>query len=103
MRDEPCFQISPHNKEPPYVLINRSLIRDRSITPNCRWMLIFILTSEPGTLTLESLRDHTRGSLEEEEFHSIIKEAIESGYIKKEKNGEMTITDGENGKFNPWS
>lgn len=86
MSQEATFQRSPHDKKNPYSIVSNELIRDESISPNCRWLLIYMLSMKDGwEMKVSQLRNHLKKHMGREKIYSIVNEAIEAGYIKREE------------------
>jgi len=85
---------SPHDKENPYAMISRDLIRDESLSMSCRWMLIYLLSqSGEWRISVKQIWNHSkkhRGG-GRDSVRGWIKEACDAGYMmaeeyKNEKN-----------------
>lgn len=78
------FQRSPHDKENPYAQISRDLIRDQSISPNCRWLLIYLLSmSDNWVIKIEQLVNHCKGFLGRDKIYKVVQEACDAGYMQR--------------------
>lgn len=67
-----------------FTTIPNNLIRDETISPNCRWLIIFLLSNKPGwTIKSKQLSNHTRGFLGRDAIRRIMNEAIEAGYMER--------------------
>jgi len=78
------FERCPHDAENPYAQISRSLIRDETISPECRWMLIYLLSNSDGwIIKVKQIINHLKGfaNCGRDRIYEIIGEAIESGYM----------------------
>jgi len=76
----------PHDKKNPYVMINVELVRDDSISPNCRQMLIELLSNTDGwTINIKQLAEKYKKWIGRDRVYGLIKEAIDAGYMKKEE------------------
>lgn len=79
------IQRCPHDKENPYAQINRDLIRDESLSPECRWMLIYLLSMKDGwVISPKQIVNHLKGKMGRDRVYRMINEGIEAGYILKE-------------------
>ncbi len=68
----------------PYTIIDNALIRDSSISPNCRWLIIYLLSNKPGwVINVKQLLNHCKDYFRKDKLYKIIKEAIAAGYMKK--------------------
>ena len=81
---EQFIERCPHDEENPYALISRALLRDQTISPECRWMLLFILLSmdKGWKISAKQLWNHTKGFIGRDKIWKLIKEAVEAGYIQ---------------------
>lgn len=79
------IQRCPHDKEHPYAMINRDLIRDKDLSPECRMLLIYLLShKENWNLNPRQLLKHFEGHMGIKKIYKIIREAMEAGYILRE-------------------
>ena len=82
----PFIERCPHDKENPYAMINRDLIRDKLLHPSTRWMLIYLLSMKDGwRISPKQLKEHCLGhhGCGRDKIYDWIKDAIEAGYMKK--------------------
>lgn len=89
MSDEKTFiHRCPHDKENPYAMISRDLIRDESLSMSCRWMLIYLLSqSGEWKISVKQIWNHCkrhRGG-GRDSVRGWIGEAVEAGYMKREE------------------
>jgi len=83
-QDEITIQRCPHDGENPYAQISRDLIRDTSISPECRWMIIYLLSMKDGwNINIQQIINHLNGFAGRDKVYAIINEAIESGYMQR--------------------
>lgn len=79
------IQRCPHDGENPYAMINLHLIRDESISPECRWMLIYLLSNKEGwKIRIAEVANHVKNHISKKRVYALFREAIEAGYIKRE-------------------
>lgn len=84
--DESSIQRCIHDEENPYALISRSLIRDETISPECRWLIIYFLSMKDGwKINLKQLVSHLRPHMGRDKVYALVNEAIEAGYMKREE------------------
>jgi hypothetical protein len=84
--DQDTIQRCPHDAENPYAQISRSLIRDESISPECRWMLIYLLSMKDGwKLKIVQIYKHVKKFIGKNRVYELVQEAIEAGYIYREE------------------
>ena len=84
--ENPTFQRCPHDKENPYSMISRELIRDQSISPECRWLIIYLLANKDNwKINIRQIINHCKGQMGRDRVYAVIKEAIDSGYILREE------------------
>ena len=83
--NEFTIQRDPHDRENPYVMVNVHLVRDQSLSPECRWMLIYLLSHASGFIIRSShLMNHLKEFAGRDKVRTMMKEAIEAGYMKRE-------------------
>ncbi len=74
----------PHDKENPYVQINVNVLRDESISPECRWLIAYLLTNKDGwRIKRSQVINHLKGIKGRDSVNKIFDEALEAGYLKK--------------------
>ena len=73
---------SPHDRTNPYVVINKNLLTDESLSPQCRFLLTFLL-SKPADWNIQVDQLVTKW-LSKKAIYKIFHEAIEAGYLKRE-------------------
>lgn len=84
---EHTIQRCPHDKENPYAQISRELIRDETISPACRWMLIYLLSMQDGwKVSVKQLWNHLKKFHGRSKVYALLDEAISAGYIKRQHN-----------------
>lgn len=87
--DEIC--VDPNEPTQNYTIVPNALIRDSSISPNCRWLLTFLLSNKPGwVIRINQIWGHTEGFLGRDVIYRLIKEAIKAGYIQRNEICEKT-------------
>jgi hypothetical protein len=85
---EPLIERCPHDSENPYAQINRDLIRDETLHPSTRWMIIYLLSMKDGwKISTKQLQNHCSGKkgCGRDKVYEWINEAIEAGYMKREE------------------
>lgn len=80
--EEACFQRCPHDAEHPYSMISNEMIRDRSISPKAKGVLLYLLHLPKGwkiyhTQLLYAL------NIGKDYLKSAIDELMKEGYIKR--------------------
>lgn len=82
--DTDSIERCPHDAEHPYYMVSRSLIRDETISPNCRWLLIYLLSNKDGwRINVRQVVNHCAPHLGRDKIYKIFDEAIESGYMNR--------------------
>jgi hypothetical protein len=83
---EPTIERCPHDKENPYVMVSRDLIRDNSLSPECRLMLIYLLSMDgkKWKINPKQLVLYFKPHWGRNKVYEWIDQAIEAGYMKKE-------------------
>jgi hypothetical protein len=93
--DTDTIQRCPHDKENPYAQINRDLIRDENISPECRWFLIYLLSMKNGwQLNIAQVHSHVKKFMGRNRVYKMVNEAIQAGYIKREENKSGNLKSG---------
>lgn len=85
--EEPSIERCPHDKENPYVMVNRNLIRDTSLSPECRLMLIYLLSMDEKKWKIhpKQLVEYFKSYHGRDMIYRWIDQAIDAGYMKKEE------------------
>jgi hypothetical protein len=79
------IQRCPHDQQNPYTMIHNGLIRDGSISPDCRWLLIYLLSNSGNwVISVAQIINHLKPHMAKQKVYNIVNEAIESGYMKRE-------------------
>lgn len=74
----------PHDKENPYTMVHNDLIRDRSISPACRWMIIYFLSMKDSwNINMSQLVAYLKPDMGRDKVYSLVNEAISAGYMKR--------------------
>lgn len=93
-KNQPTFQRSPHDKENPFAQISRDLLRDESISPECRWLISYLLCNKEGwVIKIEQIVNHLKGhrNCGESRVYKMINEAIAAGYMQREAYYEKNL------------
>lgn len=78
------IQHCPHDAAHPYAMVAISLIRDPSISPNCRWLIIYLLSNQKGwVIKIPQIAAHVKEFLGRDAVYELINEAIEAGYMMR--------------------
>lgn len=85
--EEDSIERCPHDKENPYVMISRNLIRDNSISPECRLMIIYLLSMDEKKWKInpKQLINYFQPHWGRDKVYEWIEQAIDAGYMKKEE------------------
>lgn len=74
-----------------YTIVPNDLIRDSSISPQCRWLLIYLLSNKPGwKIRVDQICNHTEGFIGRDAILKYIKEAVKAGYMRRDEYLEKT-------------
>lgn len=74
----------PQDEENPFAQISRALIRDQTISPECRWLLIYLLSNKDGwRVQVQQVVNHLKGMVGRDKVYKIFDEAIEAGYMQR--------------------
>ncbi len=88
-QDESFIERCPHDEENPYTQILNSLIRDSSLSPDCRWLLIYLLSnSKNWKISIGQIVNHLKNhkGYARDSVYKLINEAINAGYMKREQS-----------------
>lgn len=84
--DSPTIERCVHDRLNPYTMLNRDLIRDSSISPECRWLIIYLLSlPDNWRISVADLRKRHKKFMGRDKIRKLIKEAIDAGYMRKEE------------------
>lgn len=79
-----CIERCPHDEDNPYTQILNELIRAEELSPNCRWMLIYLLSNKKGwKVNIKQIASHVKEHNGIKKVYDWIDEAIEKGYMKR--------------------
>lgn len=86
------FHRDPHDKDHPYLMVTRALLRDQSISPECRWLICYLLANTEGyTINIRQVINHLSPKevgktnwCGKDKVYALVNEAIEAGYISRE-------------------
>jgi hypothetical protein len=93
--EQDTIQRCPHDAENPYAQISRSLIRDETISPECRWLIIYMLSMKNGwKLSVKQIYAHVKKFIGMKRIYALLDEAIEARYIKREDRFEGNLKKG---------
>ena len=82
--DQATIERCPKDEENPYSQINNALIRDASISPECRWLIIYLLSNKPGwKISIPQVIKHLSPHTGRDKVYLIVDEAIEAGYMQR--------------------
>lgn len=83
-RGDALFERDSTDDPIPYTIISNELIRCKSMTPACRWLIMYLLSHAPGwVIRMSQLKDHLREHMGRDAVSNLIKQALESGYLTK--------------------
>lgn len=75
----------PHDRQNPYTMIHNGLIRNEFLSPNCRWLLIYLLSNTGSwVINVSQIINHLKPHMAKDKVYKIVNEAIEAGYMKRE-------------------
>lgn len=97
MDNELTIERCLHDKENPYTMVHNDLIRDESISPDLRWLIIYLLSNKDGwKISVQQVINHLKSHMGRDKVYKLFDQAIEAGYMKKE---EIFIERKEGGKI----
>lgn len=76
-QSDPCFK---------YTIVPNDLIRDKNISPNCRWLIMYLSSNDPSwSVKISQVIKHAKGFLGRDKIYKLVKEAMDAGYINREE------------------
>jgi hypothetical protein len=86
------IQRCPHDEENPYTQVLNALIRDKTISPNCRMIIIYLLSNRNNwVIRIPQLINEFKGHIGRELMYKLVDEAMEAGYLKREDYTENNL------------
>jgi hypothetical protein len=92
--NQPSFKRSPHDKKHPFTIISNEMIRDRSISPKAKGVLLYFLHLPDNWLLYHSQIQYAL-NIGEDYLNSAIEELIQGGYVSRTRPKVK-------GKFQPY-
>lgn len=84
VNDFDSIEQCPQDEENPFAQISRALIRDGTISPECRWLIIYLLSNKDGwRIQVQQVVNHLKGMVGRDKVYKLFDEAIEAGYIQR--------------------
>lgn len=82
---ESSIELSPYDQNEPYSIVPHDLIRDSSISPECRWLIIYLSSNNKDwKIHTNQVKEHVKGFIGRDRVDNLFKEAAKAGYIKIE-------------------
>jgi hypothetical protein len=79
---ESTFQRCPHDRENPYSQISRELIRDPNVSPQAKWLIIYLLSHQEGfNISMPYILKNQK--ISKNRMYSMIDQCLEAGYLKR--------------------
>ena len=76
---------APRNKEHPYLMVSKALIRDKTLSPECRWLVTFLLCNvDHWEISTKQVLEEVKEYMGLEKLRELFKQISEAGYIKRE-------------------
>ena len=91
LQDQSTFQRAKHDKEHPFVMVSKEMIRDISVSPTAKFVLIFLL-SYPDNWKIYHCNLQKSLNIGEHALNSAMDELIKAGYAtrtRKKVNGRF--------------
>ena len=75
---------SPHDKQNPYSMTNLDLIRDETLSPHCRWLLIYLLSNtDTWEIRVQQVINHLKPHMGRDKVRRLFAEAVTAGYMER--------------------
>ncbi len=82
--DDFTIERSPHDASHSFSIISNELIRDISISPECRLLIIFLLSNRQGwQIKFNQVMLHFSNFMGRDKVYKLFNEAMEAGYLKR--------------------
>lgn len=88
-QNQPTFRRAKHDKEHPYVMISREMLRDKSISPKAKGVLCYLL-SLPNDWTIYHSQLEDALNIGEIYLNSALDELIKAGYAKRTRDRDSS-------------
>jgi len=83
--DTDTIQRCPQDEGYRFSVVSNALIRDVSISPECRWLVIYLLSNKEGwKINVQQVINHLKPHMGRDKVHALFNEGINAGYIKRE-------------------
>ena len=80
---------APRDKEHPFLMVSKELIRDESLSIECRWLIIYLLTNtDDWVISTKQVYNHAHQFIGRDKVRELFNEAIKAGYMKREEYRE---------------
>lgn len=90
--NSPTIQRCPHDSENPYTMVRNDLLRDENISPNCRWLISYLLSNRQGwIIKISQIINHVKPHMGRDALYTVLKEALSSGYMMQEEYYEKNL------------
>ncbi len=84
--DNNTIQRCPHDRENPYTMVNRDLIRDPALSPESCWLIIYLLSMDNGwKINIQQILNRVKPHMGKNKLYAIVNEAINAGYMMREE------------------
>lgn len=85
-QNENTIESCPEEAEIPFAQIPNDLIRNKIMSPECRDIIIQLISNKPGwRINVKQLVNFYKGHWGRDKVYRLIKEAIDLGYMRKEE------------------
>lgn len=79
------IQRCPQDEGYRFSVVSNSLIRDENLSPECRWLIIYLLSNKEGwKINVQQVINHLKPHMGRDKVHALFNEAIQAGYLKRE-------------------
>lgn len=85
------IMMCPNEELIPYTMMPNALIRDQNISPECIWLISYLLTNKEGwVINFNQVLNHVKPHMGRDRLRAIFKEACDSGYMKMVRTKDGT-------------
>jgi hypothetical protein len=88
---DPEFHVDQDDERLDFTIIPNRLIREQSLSPEARFLLIYLLSNKPGwKIRTSQIGHHLQGFWGRDKILKVINECIKAGYMRRDKVKKQT-------------
>lgn len=83
---DPFFEMDEADLQHPFTMVPNELIRNENLSPNCIWLIIYLLSNvSTWKIRVSQILNHVRPHIGRDKLYKLLDEACTEGYIAKIK------------------